>query len=353
MPLFNISADATEFAVATGSNVASGNRTSGFDGPPVQTSGLTITPRSGDADPRLFAVGDTYDLSWTGPDGPMRLDGAEVLRSDMAPGGNGGVVVFSGQTPAGDTVHLLWTPGFDIQAWYDSVGGRASFFTFDQQAGYTHSYVCFAAETRIATPYGPCPAGLLAAGDHVLTRDHGPLPLRWVGMRRMAGLGQGAPVAFAPGAFGSTGRLRLSRQHRVLVVSPRAELLFGASEVLLPAGAFDGMPRVRSEPVARITWVHLLLDRHEIVEAEGVPCESLFLGPVGADLIGRPACLRGGGASALRHDRTARPVLSWAEARCLLGLPAGRGAEWVDPLGAQVRTAQMKRPRAMPGPFQM
>ncbi|WP_305884600.1 Hint domain-containing protein, partial [Limimaricola litoreus] len=46
--------------------------------------------------------------------------------------------------------------------------------------------ICFTAGTRIATPFGPRRAEDLAVGDLVLTRDHGPQPLRWTGSRRAA-----------------------------------------------------------------------------------------------------------------------------------------------------------------------
>ena len=59
----------------------------------------------------------------------------------------------------------------------------------------------------------------------------------------------------------------------------RAELHFGAAEVLIPAIGFlnDNDIAVRDD-LQMVIYYHLLLDEHEILSANGVPAESLHTG---------------------------------------------------------------------------
>jgi hypothetical protein len=138
--------------------------------------------------------------------------------------------------------------------------------------------ICFTAGTRISVPGGERPVEELEVGDLVVTLDHGPQPVRWIGRRKVAGRGDLAPIRFAPGAIGNARELRVSPQHRMLVTGWRAELHFGEAEVLAPArGLVDG-DRVHVAPCEEVEYVHLLFDRHEIIFAEGVPSESFYPG---------------------------------------------------------------------------
>ena len=311
-------ADDREFVTSTGSNALGGRRSTRFDGPPEDQTGLRISSRNVEGDPRLFALGDVYDVMWEGG----RIDGAEVVRSDAI--GDDGVVCFAGLDDSGAPAYVLWTPGFDLQSWYENVGAGARFYTTDQQSQYTHSHVCFAAEVRIDTPYGPVPAGLLRPGHRVLTKDAGPRTIRWVGRRRVVGEAQAAPVHVPAGAFGAVNSLRLSQQHRVLLAAQKADLLFGAHEVFVPAKALVGHAGIRIAPCDWVTYVHLLLDEHHVIHAEGMACESLFVGIASEDLTGKEVCpLPDGEQSAICHASTARPTLSYWESRVLLETDLG------------------------------
>ncbi|SPH23626.1 hypothetical protein DEA8626_02692 [Defluviimonas aquaemixtae] len=137
---------------------------------------------------------------------------------------------------------------------------------------------CFTPGTLIRVPGGEVPVETLRPGDLVETMDHGPRRLRWIGARRVAGTGDLAPGRFAPGAIGNTLALTVSPQHRMLVRGWRAELHFGVSEVLVAAVHLLGWPGVARCPVAEVDYLHLLLDRHEIIYAEGAPSESFHPG---------------------------------------------------------------------------
>ncbi|MFN4192228.1 MAG: Hint domain-containing protein [Tabrizicola sp.] len=144
---------------------------------------------------------------------------------------------------------------------------------------------CFVPGTLIDTPDGPRRIETLRAGDLVTTLDHGPQPLRWLGRARLtsadlAARPQHVPVRIASGSLGDglpRRTLTLSPQHRVMVCGWRAELMFGAPEVLVPAVAFLGDRAARLDTGGKdVEYLHLLFDRHEIVIAEGVPVESLL-----------------------------------------------------------------------------
>jgi len=137
---------------------------------------------------------------------------------------------------------------------------------------------CFLRGSLIETPQGPRPVEALAAGDLVMTLDHGPRPIRWAGSSRVAGTGRLAPVRIGAGHLGNARDLWLSPNHRVLVRGPMAELLFGEAEVLVAARHLVDGRRVREEPQAEVEYFHILLDDHQILLAEGAPVESLYLG---------------------------------------------------------------------------
>ena len=313
-------AEDNEFAGSTGSNVNASWGRSVFDNPPNAFLDLTIASNLGDDDPRLFELGDAYDLSWSGFGGNNSIEDAVVVRSDMAPGG-GGIIVFEGIDAYGDVTQIIWTPDFDLEKWYwDNYNPSAEpqFHTVDQNHSYDHSFMCFEAGARISTAMGQIPVGDLWEGDRIDTMDDGAQPIRWIGRRIVPGDGPNAPVHFAPGAIGNFGPLCLSQQHRVLIQSPMAELLFGRSEVLVPAKALVNGVDVCLRPCARIEWVHLLLQRHNVLLAEGALCETLLYGDMTQEIIGQVPDLKG------IETTPARPILSYVEALALLDQPAER-----------------------------
>ena len=137
---------------------------------------------------------------------------------------------------------------------------------------------CFVSGSQILTPGGPRRIDHLSVGDLVETRDHGPQPIRWIGQREVCGLGEWAPVRIAPGTLGAHRTHSVSPNHRILLTGWRAELLFGEVEVLVPAKALINETTIRVVPMARVTYVHLLFDDHQVIEADGVTSESFYPG---------------------------------------------------------------------------
>ena len=145
--------------------------------------------------------------------------------------------------------------------------------------------ICFVEGTLIATPLGEVAIEALKVGDLVTTVEGGAEPVRWIGRRSFPAVGRFAPVVFAPGAIGNRRMLAVSRQHRMLVRGWRAELYFGADTVWVPAVHFLGHDGVHLREGDEVTYLHLLLDGHRTLIAEGVEAESLHPGDMALGAI--------------------------------------------------------------------
>jgi hypothetical protein len=140
---------------------------------------------------------------------------------------------------------------------------------------------CFAAQTLIATPSGALRAGDLGPGAMVTLAGGGAASVRLV-LRRTRRFGRGPhphkPIEIKAGAFGPgvpSARLVLSPQHRVALTGPLVRKLAGQDAVLARCKAMTERPGCRVMRGARaVTYVSLMLDRHDVVLAEGLPVES-------------------------------------------------------------------------------
>ena len=137
---------------------------------------------------------------------------------------------------------------------------------------------CFTAGTMIEAPDGEVLIEELEVGDLVITKDHGPQPIRWIGRRIVSGRGEFAPVLFKAGALGNTRDLMVSPQHRMLLQDWRAELIFGEDEVLCAANKLLNDCTIRKAPCDSVEYIHLMFDTHEVIYAEGAPTESFLAG---------------------------------------------------------------------------
>ncbi|KAE9632227.1 choice-of-anchor L domain-containing protein [Parasedimentitalea maritima] len=138
---------------------------------------------------------------------------------------------------------------------------------------------CFVAGTLIDTVEGPIAVEELEPGCLVETRDHGAQPLRWIGRSPRRAEGADAPVVFAAGALGNHHCIALSPNHRVMIASERAELLFGQSEVLIKAKHLVNDCSIRVQADGKpVVYVHLLFDQHEIICGNGLESESYHPG---------------------------------------------------------------------------
>ncbi|ARE82746.1 Hint domain protein [Roseovarius mucosus] len=143
--------------------------------------------------------------------------------------------------------------------------------------------ICFTPGTRIETPEGPRLVEELREGDYVQTRDNGAEEIQWIGSRRMSGARLFAmpklrPIRLRAGALGigrPDAELLVSPEHRMLVRGDVARALFNTPEVLVMARDLINNDTVAVDLASReVTYIHLLLPRHQIIWANGVETES-------------------------------------------------------------------------------
>lgn len=191
------------------------------------------------------------------------------------------LVMMLGDVPPAD--RDLWVVRTSIDRARVAAGGR--------EGG---GVICFTPGTRIATPEGPKLIQALRPGDLVLTKDDGPQEVLWMGHRRMSGARLYAmphlrPIRFRAGAMGldlPEPDLIVSPAHRMLVKGAAAQALFGTSEVLVRAEDLINDASIMVDHALReVTYVHILLERHNIVFANGIETESFHPSNTALEMI--------------------------------------------------------------------
>ncbi len=192
-----------------------------------------------------------------------------------------------------------------------SYAGVAVLARSDGAAGTLLEIPCYAAGTRIATDRGEMPVEALAPGDLVRTLSGRLAPVRWVGRRRIdcrrhPRPEQVQPVRIRQAAFGP------GQPHRDLLLSPDHAVLCGG--VLIPVRCLVNGATIAPVAVAAIDYLHVELDRHDVLLAEGLPAESYLD-------TGNRGAFPGGGAALDLHPDFARRV--WQAEGCAELVMAG------------------------------
>jgi len=292
-------------------------------------------------------IGGTGDDVLTGGAGNDEMYLAE---GDVATGGDGDdlfVITDLGEAGGGDTITITGGEGGETNGdtlqlnsdvsyaditftnTDDNAGGLSGNFTMADGTVVTfneiENIICFTPGTLILTDRGERPIETLRPGDGIVTRDHGVQPLRWLGASTVDGTGDFAPIRIAAHVMAGARRpLLVSPQHRILFEGYQAELLFGTDEVFASAKHLVDGCDVTQAPCAAVTYLHLMLDRHEVIYAEGAATESFHAGVTGMAAVAdaareemfalMPELRSDPGA----HGPTARTCLKRHEARLLM-----------------------------------
>ena len=135
---------------------------------------------------------------------------------------------------------------------------------------------CFLRGTRILTPEGERPIEDLCVGEMVLTVSGESKPVKWIGHMRFERDGEAswdddvAPVKIARGAFDGSlpsRDLYVSASHRFLI-----------NGLLIPAGdLINGRSITRFSSMATdvLEYLHIELEEHDVILANGAPAETL------------------------------------------------------------------------------
>ncbi|MBV2359826.1 Hint domain-containing protein [Thalassococcus sp. CAU 1522] len=253
-------------------------------------------------------------------DGYVETGAAQTLTSDVTINGTlytaGSVVQneFSMVDAAGNQVFVVAINGVNVGFTYALGDAPSTGQTFtpahgldgdpaDSSAGYgssSQSYngiVCYASGTLIRTPQGDRPVETLRVGDAVMTLDRGAQIIRWVGAKTLTGnqlRDADKPIRFGVDALGPgqpTLPLAVSPNHRILLPAPMLRGHVAERGVLAPAKALLALPRVRRmRGKRRVTYHHVLLDRHGILIANGVAAESFYPGVMALHMLPDAEC---------------------------------------------------------------
>lgn len=156
------------------------------------------------------------------------------------------------------------------------------------------SVICFTPGTRLRTDRGEVAIEDLDIGDRLMTRDDGPREVIWSGHRRMSGarlfaLPDQRPIRIRVNALGldrPDGDLVVSPEHRLLIGGDTPRDLWSEAEVLVRAGDLVGDRGITVDHSLRETWyIHLMLERHQVIWANGVQVESFHPGFMGLDTL--------------------------------------------------------------------
>ncbi|WP_138936121.1 Hint domain-containing protein [Roseovarius arcticus] len=288
---------------------------------------------------QLFGGAGDDTLSVAQGDQAFGGDGDDYfVIEDLGEAGAGTINIVGGEggETAGDTLRLnsdVSRADITFTNTDDAAGGLSGNFAMADGTVVTFSeienIICFTPGACILTPHGARAIETLCIGDMVITRDNGPQPIRWVGSRTVAGVDRFAPISIAAHVLDwATRPLLVSPQHRLLFTGYKAELLFGCDEVLVAAKhLLDGRDVVASNR-AEVTYIHMMLDQHEVIYADGAATESFHAGDVGISAISDQSReemfsifpeLR---ANPNAFGKTARPCLKRHEARLLLPVSA-------------------------------
>jgi Ca2+-binding RTX toxin-like protein len=152
-------------------------------------------------------------------------------------------------------------------------GATTSDFTTDSTG-----VVCFTTGSQIRTPDGDRPIEELKVGDLVETLDGGPQPIKWIGTSHYdeAALIENPklrPIVVSARVFGAERDLVVSRQHAFLL--PEEDLLARAIQLVKMNVAGVRIAHGRK----RVTYHHIMFEKHELIYSEGIATESMYPGP--------------------------------------------------------------------------
>lgn len=229
------------------------------------------------------AAGDTEQAESLPEQGFIVTDGHHSFTVTLIPVPDTGarLLMLVGDLPPVD--QDLWVVRTSIDRTHSGAGART--------AG---GVICFTPDTRLATPDGPRMIRDLRPGDRINTRDNGPQEVMWTGHRRMTGARLYAmphlrPVRFKAGALG-IGRpdedLLVSPQHRMLLKGGAAQALFNTPEVLVAAeDLINDQTVIVDHTLREVTYVHILLERHNVIWANGLESESFHPSNTALDTV--------------------------------------------------------------------
>jgi O-antigen biosynthesis protein len=186
-----------------------------------------------------------------------------------------GVTVISGGTGSGAVGTVTMSDGAAFQL--SGVTGPANWFvkTTTDGAGGTDIFLstaCYLVGTQVLSDRGQVAVEDLVIGDHLITVSGAAKPIRWIGRRNYSGrfaVGNRTvlPIVIRAGALAD------GVPRRDLLVSPKHAMFLDG--MLIPAEhLINGVSVAQIEAIEEIAYLHIELDQHEVIHAEGALSET-------------------------------------------------------------------------------
>ncbi|MGA2951594.1 MAG: Hint domain-containing protein [Caulobacteraceae bacterium] len=222
-------------------------------------------------------VGDTTVVDMT--NGGTFNDNSPSFNGSIGNFGVGGAIsilptcVYEGVTagPGGDNLNLFNLNTLTQDYIPISLAAGVTPDEVGQEAnGLIEVVVCFVSGTRLRTARGEVAVEDLAIGDLAVTATGEARPIVWIGRRRIVNPTAGQqPVRVSAGAFGvglPARDLWLSHGHAVCIEA--------MDEVFVPISHLINGSTIVREAASDVTYWHVELESHDVLLAEGLPCES-------------------------------------------------------------------------------
>ena len=274
-----------------GSGFTAFSFTSAASGGTLDSLSINLRDATAATDGGTVAV-SLYSSTSSGPSAPGALLGVIATLSDTVLSASGGVVsvplssAFALTAGTRYWVQVSGSASSKVQIGYEvAASGTGASTEFFYENGQTHAdsegasiaqvtenVACYCTGTLILTDRGEKPVESLRIGDLVATASGGLEPIRWIGRRSYAGrfLQRNPamlPVSIAAGALGN------GLPRRMLRISPNHAMLLDG--VLVAAkDLVNGMTIARERSADQVDYVHLELEQHDAVLAEGAASET-------------------------------------------------------------------------------
>lgn len=131
---------------------------------------------------------------------------------------------------------------------------------------------CYASGTRIAVPAGEVAVEDLRIGDLVMTASGTAKKVKWLGRRSYTAAVAAANAHVRPVIIRKDA-IAAGMPHRDLMVSANHGVFIDDAFVLA-ATLVNGVSILRSDELAPVSYVHIEMDAHDVVFAEGLPAET-------------------------------------------------------------------------------
>lgn len=155
------------------------------------------------------------------------------------------------------------------------------------------SAACFTSGTQIATADGPVAVENLREGAEAVLAAGGHATIKWIGHRIVDCARHPCPADVWPVRV-SQGAFAENAPSQDLILSPDHSVFIDG--VLIPIRYLLNGATIRQEARETVTYWHVELNRHDVILAEGLPCESFL------DTGNRGAFANGGVAVMLHPD---------------------------------------------------